>query len=64
MKLTAESGDMLFVPVGFAHGFCTLEDDTHVSYKVDRYYSPQHDAGIRIEPTMLGPTDDHRTGLT
>ena len=44
--LKAEDGDMIFVPAGFAHGFCTLENDTHVSYKVDQYYSPQHDAGI------------------
>jgi dTDP-4-dehydrorhamnose 3,5-epimerase len=46
-RITAEGGEMLFIPAGFAHGFCTLVPDTHVSYKVDEYYSVEHDAGIR-----------------
>jgi dTDP-4-dehydrorhamnose 3,5-epimerase len=37
----------LYVPVGFAHGFLTLEDDVVVMYKVSDYYSPKHDSGIR-----------------
>jgi dTDP-4-dehydrorhamnose 3,5-epimerase len=44
--LTSEAGNQLFVPRGFAHGFCTLDSDTVVIYKVDDYYAPQCDAGL------------------
>lgn len=45
--LTAEAGEQLFIPVGFAHGFCTLEDDTMVAYKVDGFYNKGAEGGIR-----------------
>jgi dTDP-4-dehydrorhamnose 3,5-epimerase len=46
-ELSADNFRMLFVPAGFAHGFCTLAENTEVQYKVDRLYAPACDAGIR-----------------
>ncbi len=44
--LDAADGAQLFVPEGFAHGYCTLQPDTEVVYKVNRYYSPADDCGL------------------
>jgi dTDP-4-dehydrorhamnose 3,5-epimerase len=45
-ELSAENWAQLFVPVGFAHGFCTLTEDVEVLYKVSEFYSPTHDRGL------------------
>lgn len=53
-ELTAEDGWQLYVPVGFAHGFVTLEADCEVVYKVSNYYAPAHDAGLRWDDPDIG----------
>ncbi|WP_394090549.1 dTDP-4-dehydrorhamnose 3,5-epimerase family protein [Xanthobacter autotrophicus] len=45
-RLTAEGGEELFAPQGFAHGFCTLAPETCVAYKVDALYDRTSEVGI------------------
>ena len=45
-KLSAAVGEQLFIPAGFAHGYCTLDADTEVLYKVDAAYAPAAEGGI------------------
>lgn len=45
-ELSAANGQLLWVPPGFAHGFCTLAPDTVINYKVTAFYSASHDRGL------------------
>ncbi len=52
--LTAETGDQLWVPPGFAHGYCTVEPDSMIAYKVTGFYSAADDAGMAWDDPALG----------
>lgn len=53
-QLDARSGTQLFVPKGFLHGFCTLEPDTEVVYKVSAPYAPEADYSVLWNDPDLG----------
>lgn len=44
--LSEQNYKLLYIPEGFAHGFCVLSDEADVLYKVNQEYSPEHDRGI------------------
>ena len=46
VELSVENWAQLLIPIGFAHGFCTLSEDAEVLYKVSDIYSPAHDRGV------------------
>jgi dTDP-4-dehydrorhamnose 3,5-epimerase len=54
IELSAENMKQLFVPVGFAHGYQTLESKVEIAYKVTNVYAPAHDMGIFWNDLSLG----------
>ncbi|MEM7807323.1 MAG: dTDP-4-dehydrorhamnose 3,5-epimerase [Planctomycetota bacterium] len=52
-ELTADGGEQIYVPAGFAHGFSTLEPDTVVAYKVSAVYDKESERGIRWNDPAL-----------
>lgn len=54
VELSAAAWNQLYVPVGMAHGFCTLQPDTEIIYKVSDYYAPDHDRGVLWNDPQLG----------
>jgi dTDP-4-dehydrorhamnose 3,5-epimerase len=53
VELSPANKCQLFVPKGFAHGFVTKEEGTEVQYKVDNFYSKEHDRAIRYNDPSI-----------
>lgn len=62
-NLAAGTCQMLYIPVGFAHGFCVTSDEAHVMYKVTSEYAPEYERGIRWNDPQIGIDWPLRTPL-
>lgn len=54
--LSAENRQQLWIPPGFAHGFCILSNDADVLYKTTDYYAPAHERTLRWNDSTIGVT--------
>ena len=67
VELSRQNWRQLLIPIGFAHGFVTLEPDTEILYKVTNFYSPKHDFGLAWDDPELGidwPVAEERAVLS
>lgn len=53
LKLSAARGNMIYIPVGLAHGFCTEDDPATLVYNVTSVYHPESDAGVRWDSASI-----------
>lgn len=63
VELSEKNGRGLYIPVGFAHGFQTLEDNTLMIYQVSEFYTPGYEKGIRWDDPFFNikwPETEHR----
>jgi dTDP-4-dehydrorhamnose 3,5-epimerase len=66
-RMSELDGEQLLIPAGFAHGFCTLEPDTVIQYKVSAPYSPSHESGVAWDDPALKiewPVSRHEATLS
>lgn len=54
VELSEENCTSVYIPHGFAHGFCTLTDNVVVQYKIDNFYSPESEGGILWNDSDIG----------
>jgi len=54
LYLDAAKAEQLFVPVGYAHGFCVVSEEAHVCYKISSPYNPEEEKGFRYDDPEVG----------
>ncbi len=53
VELSADNFRQLYIPAGYAHGFCVLSDEAEVLYKASHVYSPRHEQSIRWNDAQI-----------